>query len=203
MGVDLGMSNAIAKLLAAATLAGSLAVAGAAEPWRVETVKGETLEPFTDPKTKALVAVFIATDCPVANYFQPTLRRLQEKYGPRGVAFVFFHPDPTVSRDAARKHAEEYGIVAAVALDPKFVAAKRLAAEVTPEAFVIARDGSVKYRGRVNDMYAAFGKKRRAPRNNDLDDAIGAVLDGKTISSPKTKPIGCYIPYPRPIKDTK
>lgn len=194
------MKSLVAIAIAALVGMASANMANAADPWRYRSIADEDLAPFEEDEAKFLVAVFITTDCPVANYFQPTLRRIQEKYAERGVAFVFFHSDPTVTQESARAHAKDYGIAIPVVLDPDFTFAKRLGAEVTPEAFVISRDGAVKYRGRVNDMYTDFGKKRRAPRHNDLDDAIGAALDGKEISAPKTKPIGCYIPYPKATK---
>ena len=174
----------------------------AAPPWVFESIEGKRIAPFEDKQTKALVAVFIATDCPVANYFQPTLRRLGKKYAERGVRFVMLHPDPTVSVPMARKHAKEYSLKAPVVRDPEFQVARRLEAEFTPEAFLIDRSGKVHYRGRINDLYVDWGKKRRAPRREDLDLAIGEFLAGKKISQPKTKPVGCYIPYP-PKKKSK
>jgi thiol-disulfide isomerase/thioredoxin len=177
--------------------------AAADTEWKFQSIDGKEIAPFADESGKLLVAVFVTTDCPVANYFQPTLRRLGEKYAERGVTLVLFHSDPAVDREKAATHAEEYGIEAPVVLDPDFEVAKRLDAEVTPEAFVITRAGEVTYRGRINDMYADFGKKRRAPRNNDLDDAITAALEGREVSAPRTKPIGCYIPYPKVTPPSK
>lgn len=186
-----------------AILAAAIACAGAARGearWEFEAIDGRKVAPFAEASGKLLVAVFITVDCPVANYFQPTLRRLGEKYAGQGVSFVFFHSDPAVDRAKAAAHAEEYAVAAPVVLDPGFEVARRLGAEVTPEAFVVTRSGEVKYRGRINDMFADFGKKRRAPRHHDLDDAIAALLAGKEVSAPRTKPIGCYIPYPTATK---
>ena len=185
-----------------ATLAGGPAVAAEEPGVRVfETVKGERYAPFEDKSVRALVVVFISTDCPVANYFQPTLRRLGAKHREAGVRFVMVHPDPGVSAEAARKHAEEYSVEAPVALDPKFEMASRLAAEYTPEAVLVDRGGKVHYQGRVNDMYVSWGKKRRAPKREDLDIAIGEFLKGAKVSVPKTEPVGCYIPFPTEPKE--
>lgn len=173
-----------------------LAQGFAAGPWEFETMEGKRFTPFADEKTKALVAVFIATDCPVANYFQPTLQRLQEKYDSQGVKFVFLHSDPSVTAEAARKHVADFSINIPVVLDPEFKVARQLKAEYTPEAFVISPKGEVKYRGRINDIYAELGKKRRQPRREDLSLAIASVLKGEAVAQPVTKPVGCYVPYP-------
>ncbi|MFP6873111.1 MAG: hypothetical protein VCA55_06325, partial [Verrucomicrobiales bacterium] len=56
--------------------------------WRFVDITGKKHAPFDSKETKALVAVFICTDCPIANYFQPTLRKMAEKYAAQGVRFV-------------------------------------------------------------------------------------------------------------------
>jgi thiol-disulfide isomerase/thioredoxin len=164
--------------------------------WRFVDITGKKHAPFNSEKTKALVVVFICTDCPIANYFQPTLRDMAKKYETQGVRFVMIHPDLECTRKAAKKHAMEYSITIPIALDHKQKMAKRLKAEFTPEAFVIAPQGDVRYRGRINDMYVSYGKKRHAPTRNDLDEAIEALLAGKEVVNPKTKPVGCPIFYP-------
>ena len=49
---------------------------------------------------------------------------------------------------------------------------------MSPEAAVFAADGSIKYRGRINDLYVDLGKKRNAATTHDLRDALDAVLAG-------------------------
>ena len=164
--------------------------------WRFVDITGKQYAPFDSKETKALVVVFISTDCPIANFFQPTLRKMAAKYVAQSVQFVMVHADPECTNEAAKKHTKEYSINIPVTLDPKQEMAKYLKAEFTPEVFVIAPKGDVSYRGRINDIYVGYGKKRHSPTRNDLDDAIAALLAGKEIINPKTKPVGCHIFYP-------
>lgn len=164
--------------------------------WRFVDITGKKHAPFDSKRTKALVAVFICTDCPIANYFQPSLRDMAKKYEAQGVRFVLIHSDLECTRKAAKKHAKEYAITIPVILDHRQKVAKQLKAEFTPEAFVIIPHGEVRYRGRINDMYISYGKKRRAPTRNDLDEAIAAVITGREVLTPKTMPVGCPIFYP-------
>ena len=164
--------------------------------WRFVDMTGKKHAPFDSKRTKALVAVFICTDCPIANYFQPSLRDMAKKYEAHGVRFVLIHSDLECTRKAAKKHAKEYAITIPVILDQRQKVAKQLKAEFTPEAFVIIPHGEVRYRGRINDMYISYGKKRRAPTRNDLDEAIAAVITGREVLTPKTMPVGCPIFYP-------
>ena len=67
---------------------------------------------------------------------------------------------------------------------------------MTPEAHLIDPKGNVRYRGRINDLYVDYGKRRHAATSNDLQDAIEALVRGNEIVTPTTKAVGCYIPYP-------
>ena len=169
----------------------------AIESLRFSDINQESHAPFADDDLKAIALVFIATDCPIANYFQPTLAKLAASYIDDGVQFYMVHPNPDLKLDAALKHAEEFAIKSPVIMDSDLTIAKTVQARVTPEAFVIDRVGNIRYRGRINDLYVDYGKKRRTPTTNDLQDAIEAVVRGNAVETIKTKAVGCYIPYPR------
>ena len=169
--------------------------------WKFRDLLGNDHDPFQADGAKAIVVVFVTTDCPIANYYQPTLSRMTDEYAPQGVPFFLCHSDPDIEQEAAIKHAEEFKTKATVILDGNQAIAKRLDAKVTPEAFLVDRVGKTLYRGRINDLYADYGKRRSAPRTNDLTDAIDALLAGEPIATAKTKAIGCYIPYPKPDKE--
>ncbi len=169
----------------------SLGLAG--EKLVFSDLSGKKHSPFSDEKVKAVVVVFITTDCPVANYFQPTLRRLGKAYQDRGVRFFMVHSDRDTTVDAAKKHAKEYGIEAPVVLDHAQTLAKELKAKWTPEAVVLTRDAKPVYRGRVNDTYADYGKKRPKPTKEDLREAIDRVLMGEPGKLVTSKVVGCPI----------
>ena len=59
-----------------------------------------------------------------------------------------------------------------------------------------AVNGQVLYRGRIDNVYASLGKRRPAATEHDLRKALDEILDGKPVSTPETKAIGCYIPPP-------
>jgi hypothetical protein len=66
-------------------------------------------------------------------------------------------------------------------------------AEVTPEAVVLDRKSVVRYRGRIDDLYAALGKKRARVTRHDLRDALDSIAAGKRVKQKETKAIGCLI----------
>ena len=145
---------------------------------------------------KAVVLIFIATDCPVSNVYTPEMNRIRRDYADRGVAVYAVHSDPSEDPAAVRRHASEFGYAFPVLLDPKQLLPKQTGARVTPEAAILSPQGKVLYLGRIDNRVEDFGKKRLEPTQHDLRDALDTVLAGKAIPNPKTRAIGCAIPTP-------
>jgi peroxiredoxin/mono/diheme cytochrome c family protein len=147
---------------------------------------------------KAIVLVFLSFDCPVSTGYSPTLIELAKDYGPRGVAFLGISPTDDDAATVA-KHAKEFSLPFPVLKDEKLVAADALKAEITPEAFIL--DGQfyqLRYRGRIDNGYAARLKKNAQTTKFDLKQALDELLAGKDISTPVTEAVGCSI-----VRETK
>ena len=142
---------------------------------------------------KPTVFVFVLHDCPIANAFAPEITRLCETYEKKGVAFFVIQVEQDLKRDEAQKHAKDFGYRCPVFIDTKHELVKRAQATISPESAVFAADGTLKYHGRINDLYVDLGKKRQAATTSDLRDAIDAVLDGKPVKVAKTEAVGCVI----------
>lgn len=76
-----------------------------------------------------------------------------------------------------------------------FSTAARVGATTTPEAALLSPEGAVLYLGRIDDIYADFGKKRAQPEHRDLRDAIDAVLAGRAVAQRRTPALGCQIDF--------
>jgi peroxiredoxin len=149
---------------------------------------------------KAVVLFFLGTECPVSNGYAPEMRRLAEKYQAKGVEFRGVHCDPDVTPQAALAHAAEYALPLTMLMDHDQVLAGQCGARVTPEAIIVSPDGHLAYRGRIDNRYAAGGKRRLEATTHDLEDALEAVLAGKTPTTTETEAFGC--PLPRLRKTT-
>lgn len=141
------------------------------------------------------VVVIISTDCPVANSYQPTLRKLGREFSGSKLQFLMVHGNPQTTIDQARKHQQEYQIDWPVVLDSDQRVAIELKAKNIPEAYLLDSKGTVLYRGRIDDQYAALGKKRPAPTEHNLSEAITAFLNGQPIPQKETQAVGCVIRY--------
>ncbi len=163
-------------------------------PWQFTDIDGTMHKPFDDKSTKAIGLVFISTDCPIANSYQPELHRLADAYRQNGIQFFMIHPDPQTATDKARQHALEFDIQVPIVIDTEQKISRRVGATVTPQVFVFLRDQATPaYQGRIDNLYADYGKKRVAATTHDLADAMAAIVAGKKVERPKTEAIGCFI----------
>jgi hypothetical protein len=161
---------------------------------QVRDVDGKSRDPFV-PAGAATVLVFVATDCPISNGYAPEIQRICHDYRARGVACSLVYEDMSIDAAQVRAHRDAYGYkdIAAV-IDADGAIARRVKAGVTPQAVVVGRAGIVKYRGRIDDQYAALGKPRRVVTVHDLRNALDAVLAGREVARADTTAFGCVIP---------
>ncbi len=164
---------------------------------------GREVKPLADAQVagvRGVVFLFVSADCPISNGFAPEINRIASDYGRRpGHAaadcfeFYLVHVDADLKPADARKHAEEYALTPTVLMDGSRRMASRLGANVTPEAIVVLPGGTIQYRGRINDLYADYGRMRAEPTRHDLRLALDAVRAGKPVVVAETRAIGCPI----------
>lgn len=143
--------------------------------------------------SRAVVLVFLATDCPISNRYSPLLHQLEAEYGQKGVSFLAVFSEPSLTADGLKKHLSEYSLAMPGLLDPGASLALQTGARVTPEAVVLSPAGAVLYHGRIDNQYVDWGKTRPAATEQDLREALDEVLAGKPVAHPVTKALGCAI----------
>lgn len=161
---------------------------------RLPDLSNQLIDPFkTSPNTKAVVFVFVSTDCPVSNRYAPEVRRLYDAFLSKGVLFWLVYPNPTDSPDEVRAHLKAYSFPPRVLRDPQHALVKQAQVTVTPEAAVYDTRGHLAYRGRIDDRYVSLGVERRAPTRHDLEDALAATIAGRPVTEPITQAVGCFV----------
>ncbi|MEX2217103.1 MAG: redoxin family protein [Phycisphaeraceae bacterium] len=160
----------------------------------VSDVDGQSHTPLAASSQQARVFIFITTDCPIANGYAPEIARITAAYEPRGIKVYLVHADPDVTADRANQHAKDYRHANTILLDRDQALAKATGATVTPEAVVVSPKGDMLYRGRIDDRYATFGRKREVVTQTELRDALDAILGGRPVPVARTEAIGCHIP---------
>jgi hypothetical protein len=141
------------------------------------------------------ILFFITHDCPISNAYSPEIQRLQKEFSAKGFTCALVYVDPDAETDVLKKHQLEFGLAALTAFhDLRHRLVNATGATITPEAVVIDSGGAVAYRGRINNLYADFGKRRRRATKTELRDALQAMLADTVIKTPRSPAIGCYIP---------
>lgn len=164
---------------------------------KLRDLAGKEQQPFVLAQARAAVLIFTLHDCPVANAYAPELRRLRAAYAPAGVTFLLVHTDPEANPETLRQHQREYQLEPlTVVHDSRHKLVAATGATMTPEAVVITPDARIAYRGRIDNLYADYGRRRRETTAHELRDALDAILASRPVKVSRTPVIGCFIPKP-------
>jgi thiol-disulfide isomerase/thioredoxin/mono/diheme cytochrome c family protein len=150
-----------------------------------------SLADFKDKK--AVVVVFLGTECPVNNLFLPVLAGLHKEYAPKGVAFVGINANRQDTLEKVAAHARANEVPFPVLKDVGNVVADRFGAKRTPETFVLNGARKVLYQGRIDDQFGIGYQRAGKPTRRDLALALDEVLAGKPVSVAATPVAGCLI----------
>src|SRR2546422_11628118 len=85
---------------------------------------------------KAVVLLFVRSDCPISNRYAPELQRLYERYSSQDLDFRLVYPEPGLTAAAMAQHRDEYGCTIPALLDTWHQYVRRSGARITPEAAV-------------------------------------------------------------------
>jgi peroxiredoxin len=162
------------------------------KPFTLEDSKGDKVS-FADFKEKkAIVVLFLGTECPINNQYLPMLAKMHETYSAKDVAFLGINSNLQDTPAKILAHVKTNKIPFPVLRDSANVVADDFAARRTPEAFVVSPGGQILYQGRIDDQIG-IGFRRKEPTKKDLMVALDEVLAGKKVTTPLTDAPGCLI----------
>ncbi len=138
--------------------------------------------------SKAIVIMFMATQCPVSNAYNERMEALQKDYTSKGVTFVGINANKQESVDEIKNHAKEHGFTFTILKDWNNVVADKLGASVTPEIYLLNSNFELLYHGRIDDS-----QRENKVSSKDLRTALDLALGGKPITVRETKAFGCSI----------
>jgi hypothetical protein len=174
-------------------------LSAASDGLQVRGVDGRAVALFA-PKGAASVVFFVATDCPISNWYASTIQQVCRDYAARGVDCTLVYEDVDLGATPAeldagvRTHLREYRYGAMTAIvDRTRVVATRAKATITPSVALVDREGAIRYRGRIDNAYADLGRPRRHVTSHDLRASLDALLAGRPVPAAETDAIGCYI----------
>jgi peroxiredoxin len=141
---------------------------------------------------KAVIVLFLGTQCPINNAYLPRLKEMHKTYAARGVQFLAINPNKQDKLEMIAAHAKEFAIPFPVLKDANYQATDLFGARRTPEAFVLDANLKIRYQGRIDDQFGKGGQ-RSEPTRADLAMALDEVLAGTPVSKATTPVEGCLI----------
>jgi peroxiredoxin len=141
---------------------------------------------------KAIVVVFVGTECPIANLYLPVLAEMHKHYSGEGVQFLAINSNDQDTFAEVVAHARDRKIPFPVLKDDGQRAADAFGARRTPEAFLLDANRTIRYRGRIDDRNG-YLYRRDVPTRAELKDALDELLAGKPIKVPESEVFGCLI----------
>jgi peroxiredoxin len=173
----------------------------AAPAFRLPDVDGTT-HTLSQYSGRIVVLEWTNYDCPFVRKFYGTgtMQAMQEKYTAKSVVWLSICSSAPGKQgnflpDEWRLRIKASGSKAtAVLLDESGQTGHAYGASNTPHVFVVDKNGTLAYRGSIDDQRTADPETAGKGRNY-LDEALYAVLAGNPVPTPITKPYGCSVKY--------
>lgn len=139
--------------------------------------------------SKAIVLMFIATECPVSNAYNERYNQLYKDYTDNNVAIIGINSNKAEPAADVKEHAEKHGFKFPILKDINNVVADKFDAQRTPEIYVVhPATMEVLYHGRIDDS-----QRESNVKSKELRTALDEILAGKPVSVKETKAFGCTI----------
>jgi hypothetical protein len=161
---------------------------------RMKNVDGKELSIADVRKGKGTLVIFSCNHCPWAKAWESRIVALGNASVKRGIGVIVINAnDPAaypedawdVMKQRARQRKMQYPYV----VDATSDVARAFGATRTPEAFLFDAEGKLVYHGAIDDNAHEPDKVEK----RWLQDAVDAVVAGKSVEMAETKALGCSI----------
>jgi thiol-disulfide isomerase/thioredoxin len=173
--------------------------------------KTYTLSDFSDKDILAII--FTCNHCPTAQAYEGRIKALAEKYKGKSVAIVAVSPNSDAavrldelsftdlgdSLEDMKIRAKEHEFNFPYLYDGETQEmAKAYGPVATPHVFVFDNDRMLRFCGRIDD-----GENPKNIKSKDTENAIDALIAGKSVPVETTRTIGCSIKWADKIKSAE
>ncbi len=152
---------------------------------------------LSDYAGKIVVLEWFNGDCPFVRYHYDqasTMIDLAKKYKDKDVVWLAINSTNTTTPQANRQFAEKHKLPYPILDDRSGAVGRQYGARNTPHMFIISKDGTIAYRGAIDN--APLGKVQGdGTKINYVDQALAELTAGKTVTTPTTTPYGCTVKY--------
>ena len=157
---------------------------------------------LSDFKGKVVVLEWLNHGCPFVkkHYDSGNMQSLQKKYTGQDVVWLSIVSSAPgkqghmSAEDTNKTKAEKNAAPTAVLIDESGTVGKLYNAKVTPELFIIGKDGVLAYAGAIDDKKSTAAEDVKGAKNY-VSQALDEVLAGKPVSEPSSTAYGCSVKY--------
>jgi len=142
------------------------------------------------------VYLFLSEDCPICQYYSLKINDLHDSFGGENLGFLGLFPNRSSTERKISEFREKYDLQIPLKREYLQQRSKAFDVKVTPEVVVYNEDREeVVYQGRIDNTYAALGRRRARPTQRELRDVLTSIKQQKPIHTPDTPAVGCFITY--------
>ena len=163
-----------------------------ASEWNANAIDGRTVL-LNDPD-RLCVIFFVGVECPVARHYASRMQSFSQEYSEKPISFIGIDANPQDSASELEQLIRELKLTFSIVHDADQRFARLLQAKRTGEVVIVATDGEIAYRGRIDNQVSP-GVRRSFPTTSELKDSIDQWLADKTVKVSNTDPVGCLITY--------
>lgn len=158
------------------------------EDFTLKGIDGKNYSLSDFKNSKAIVIIFISTQCPVSNDYNSRMEKLYKDYRDKGISFIGINSNKEEMVDEIINHAKKNNLSFLILKDHENKIADIFRASYTPEVYVLNSSFELLYHGRIDDS-----RKIQNVKQEDLRNALEEILAGKKVSIKYTKSFGCTI----------
>ena len=168
-----------------------------ATDFSLENIDGSMVSLKDYKDAKGFIVIFTCNTCPYAVAYEDRIIALDKKYAQKGYPVIAIMPNNTTVKpddnmEAMKARAKAKGFTFPYLLDKGQKIYPQYGATKTPHVYILQKtsDGNqVKYIGAIDDNY----QDAEAVNQKYVEDAVDALLAGKSIKETQTRAIGCSI----------
>ncbi|MEO1030159.1 MAG: thioredoxin family protein [Bacteroidota bacterium] len=168
-----------------------------ATDFSLENIDGKmvSLSDFKD--AKGFIVIFTCNTCPYAVAYEDRIEALNKKYAKKGYPVIGIMPNdtdikPGDNMESMKARAKAKGFTFPYLMDKGQDIYPQYGATKTPHVYILEKTkkgNMVKYIGAIDDNY----KDAKAVKTKYVENAVDALLSGKTVEVNQTRAIGCSI----------
>ena len=137
------------------------------------------------------VFVMLSPECPLCKNYISVINQIQRNHP--SLHFYGIIPGNAYNAEEINEFQKSYTPQFPLLIDAEKRLTSYFNATTTPECIFIDKEGSIKYRGLIDNWAFSLGQQRKVTTEHYLAAAIQATLENQQVITNQTRPIGCKI----------